>query len=334
MKSTVLLLSAGLALANAEGFFNWPNAVVTAAAGDVVAARDAADQDQANLGDTGLELKHCSGGGCKSNPTSTVTKTCKECVTVTNTVTMKIPDPTTFVKTRMCTTTMIRSRTVTKCIDHTKTDTKYCPVTKTSVQTSKYVVENGDDCESIAAVYNTTVEDLQLTNTWLNGTCNLNAGDTLCIPETATTTQLKRDVAHHHHHHHRDDEDGGMTCDGECQKKKKEHHHHHGHHHHHHKGGKKCESDRGCDEDKHHHHGHHKHHHHHHKSGKCGSEGGCDEDKHRHHHHHGGHHHERKSCGEHHECVACTVPGSCPRDGIHAACPDNYKCQEIQDTAN
>ncbi|CAK7235300.1 hypothetical protein SCUCBS95973_009222 [Sporothrix curviconia] len=371
MKSALILLGASLALTQADGFFGFAKAsqtlvaqdsIPTAEPGEPFAARDSADQaSPADLSDAALELGHCPGGHChkpepkkchgghchKPEPTTaTVTKVCKECVTVTKPVTIVVPDPTTIVKTRMCTTTLIRSRTVTRCVDHTKTDTKYCPVYKTSVQTVtveptctpkpkchqwqvQHVVEEGDYCENLANVYNTTIEDIQATNTWLNSTCDLTTGEVLCIPRDDDYSINKRDVAHHHHHHHEDD--GGMTCDPKMGCGDPHHHHHHGHHHHgHHHHG--------------HHHHHHGHHHHHHKDKGCKECGDHDPHHHHHHghhhhhhghhhHHHGHHHHhhhEKQSCGDHHECVACTSPETCTREGLNAACPENFMCQEIQ----
>ncbi|CAK7271186.1 hypothetical protein SEPCBS119000_004472 [Sporothrix epigloea] len=253
MRSAIFLLGASLALARADGFPGFSgvsqtqldyDAVPTATQSDNLAVRDSTDRAaQTSLSDAAIEL-HCPGGHCHKKPeptkcqgghchkpalTTTVTKVCKECMTITKPVTIMVPDPTTIVKTRMCTTTLIRSRTVTRCVDHTKTDTKYCPVYKTSVQTVtvkptcapkcgcnqcqqwqvKHVVEEGDDCQNLAAVYNTTIEDIQATNTWLNSTCDLTTGEILCISSGNDVLVDKRDVAHHHHHHHK--EDGGMT---------------------------------------------------------------------------------------------------------------------------
>ncbi|CAK7564279.1 MAG: hypothetical protein SEPTF4163_002166 [Sporothrix epigloea] len=355
MRSAILLLGASLALARADGFLGFPrvaqtildqDAIPTATQGENLAVRDSPDQAaQTNLSDAAIEL-HCPGGHChkkpeptkcqgghchKPAPTTTVTKVCKECMTITKPVTIMVPDPTTIVKTRMCTTTLIRSRTVTRCVDHTKTDTKYCPVYKTSVQTVtvkptcapkctcnqcqhwqvKHVVEEGDYCENLAAVYNTTIEGIQATNTWLNSTCDLTTGEILCISREDNSPVDKRDVAHHHHHHHK--EDGGMTCDPKtgCGHS----HHHHGHHHH-----------------GHHHHGHH--HHHHHKGCKeCGGHHHHHHHGHHHHGHHHHHHHHKQSCGDNHECVACTSIQNCSREGMNAACPENFMCQAIQVTS-
>ncbi len=156
MRSALLLLGAGasFAFAQAEG---------VPAAADAAQALTAQDtlplvlQSNVNTGDAGekttfgdafdaatkdtplvdLGVRPCGGhvpcGGSphKWSDPKTVT------ATVTKSVSIIVPDPTTSTKYQLCTTTVVRSRTLTKCINHTKTAVEYIPKYTTKTSTEK-----------------------------------------------------------------------------------------------------------------------------------------------------------------------------------------------------
>ncbi|CAK7198218.1 hypothetical protein SEUCBS139899_000876 [Sporothrix eucalyptigena] len=167
MKSAVLLLGASLAVACADGFFGFAKNTQTLVAQDSSpTARDAPEQAApTDLSDATIELGHCHGGHChKPDPKPK----CKggHC---------HKPEPETTTVTKVCKETSVQTVTV----DPTCTPKPKCH----HDWQFQHVVEEGDYCENLASVYNTTVEAIQDSNSWLNSTCDLTAGEVLCIPK-------------------------------------------------------------------------------------------------------------------------------------------------------